>query len=156
MPLLAITSIGIFVTVADTERVSVTMALMLVVMVIFVGTAMKPNEAVLGAAAFVLIGAAILDGGDRGAAIARAAGCFGVLLAAPIAGWLNALRKSGDVEWRPPVVVLGAVHCLLVGWSSRVLVREETTGVVAAAVGGALVAAVLILFAFARPVAVEP
>lgn len=156
MPLLAITSIGIYATVPDTERVSLAMGLMLVVMVVYAGLAIAPNQVVLAAAAFVEIGAVILDSGGRGAAIARATGCFGVLLAAPIAGWLNQLRTSGDLEWQPPITLLVAMHCLLVGWSSRALVRETSLAPVVVTSGGALAAAVLLLFAIARPVAVEP
>jgi hypothetical protein len=47
------------------------------------------------------------------------------------------------------------VHCLVVGWSSRVLIRETSLGVVVPAVVAALVVATLLLVAVSRPVAVD-
>ena len=80
----------------------------------------SPPPLVVGAIAFVIIGAAVLDSAGRDEAIARAAGCFGVLLAAPVAGWLRELRENSDIERRPTIVSLVLLHCLVVGWSSRV------------------------------------
>jgi hypothetical protein len=155
LPLLTITSMGVLLTVPDTERVSLIMALVLIGSVVCLAMTITPSHAVVAATAFVIIGGAIMDSADRDAAIARAIGCFGVLLAAPIAGWLNELRKSGDRERRPAETTLVAVHCLVVAWSSRGLIRETSLSYVVVAVGGALVAAVMILFATARLVTVD-
>ena len=155
MPLLAITSVGVFLTVPDTERVSLIAIFMLMVAAVCVAMAITPSHVAVAATAFVIIGMGILDSAGRDAAIARAVGCFGVLLAAPIAERLNQLRNSGDVEWRPHEVTLVAVHCLVVAWASRALIRETSASYVIVAVGGVLVAAVLTLFATARRVTVE-
>ena len=156
MPLLAVTSMGVFVTVADTERVRVTMVLVVAVTVVYLAWAITPGPVVLAAVAFAIVGAAVLDSAGRTAPIVRAAACFGVLLASPIADVLNKLRTSGASERRPPLAVLVIVHCLVVAWSSRLLVRETSPVPVSLACGGAVFAAVLLLFAIAPRVDVEP
>jgi hypothetical protein len=161
LPLLAVTSVGVYLTVPDTERVRVVMALMLIVAVVGFAANIEPNRFVVAAIAFVIIAVAILDSGGRGAAIARAAGCFGVLLAAPIAHWLPRLQPTNDArdahdERRPAVVTLVIVHCLVVGWASRALIRQTSVGLVVLACGAALVLATGILFATGRPVAADP
>jgi hypothetical protein len=153
MPLLGVTSMGILVTVPDTERVRVTMVLMVVATVAYAATGVAPARWVLGSAAAILMYAAILDSADRPAPIVRAAGCFGVLVAAPLAAWLNSLRAGG--ERRPPLVVLVGVHCLVVACSSRLLVRDTALLPIVATSGGAIVAAVVVLCAIAPRVAVE-
>jgi hypothetical protein len=45
-------------------------------------------------------------------------------------------------------------HCLVVGWSSRVLIRESPMSSVILALAGALLIATLLLFATARRVTV--
>jgi hypothetical protein len=156
VPLLAVTSIGVYLTVPDTERVSVVMAVMFVAAVVCFAAEVRPPPLVVGITAFVIIGAAIRDSGGRAEAIARAAGCFGVLLAAPVAGWLHEVRENNEVERRPSIAVLVVLHCVVVGFSSRGLIRDRSIFLVAAACGAALLVSVAILFAMARPVSVEP
>ena len=105
---------------------------------------------VVAATAAVIMGTAILDSGGRTAAIIRASGCFGVLLVAPVAGWLH------KGERRPALATLVIVHCLVVAWSSRVLIRETSVVVALLGTGGALIAATALLFATARRVAATP
>ena len=153
LPLLGITSAGIYLTVPDTERVSLVMAIVVLATIVCFVASIEPHRLLVAVAAFVIMGAAILDSGGRAAAIARAAGCFGVLVAAPVAGWLNELR--GDGERRAPPVALVVVHCLVVGWSSRVLIREVSLVHVIPAVAGALIVATGLLLATSQPVAEE-
>jgi hypothetical protein len=156
MPLLAVTSMGIFVTIADTERVSVAMVLVVAGTVLCLASGFNPPRAALACVALAVIGAAVLDSDGRTAPIVRAVGCFGVLLAAPIADALNNLRTLHGGRRRPPVAVLGGVHCVVVAWSSRLLVRETSAVPVVLACGGALLLAVVILFAIAPRGEVEP
>jgi hypothetical protein len=157
LPLLAITSAGIYLTVPDTERVKVVMAVLAIGGVVGFAAAITVPPWVIAATAFVMMGTAILDSGGRAAAIVRAAGCFGVLLALPVAGWLRKLPESGGGdERRPALVIIVVVHCLVVAWSSRALIRETAVGVVLLGAGGALVGATLLLFATARRVAATP
>jgi 4-amino-4-deoxy-L-arabinose transferase-like glycosyltransferase len=134
--------------------VCLVMTVMVFAAIVSSATPMAPQRGLVAAGAFVVMGAAILDSGGREAAIARAAGCFGVLLAAPIAGWLDELRRGND-ERRPPKVMLVIVHCLVVGWSSRALIRETSAAVVVPAVAAALILATLLLFGTSRRVAVQ-
>lgn len=154
MPLLVITSVGVYLTVPDTEDVRVVMALVVIAAIVsFAATITVPT--IVGAVvALVMMAAAIIDSGGRAEAIVRAAGCCGVLLAAPVAGWLNELRTNDGPERRPTMATLVVVHCLIVGWASRTLIGESSIGRVVAIVGVALVVAVVVLFATARPIAV--
>jgi hypothetical protein len=156
VPFLAVTSVGVYLTVPDTEHAIQVMPVMLMAAIVcFVASVRLP--AILGSlASIVIVGAALADSAGLGAPIARATGCFGVLLAAPVAGWLNQLRTEEGSERRPTMTTLVIVHGIVVGWSSRALIRQESVGLVVIAVGVALVAAVAVLFATARPVAVEP
>jgi hypothetical protein len=156
MPLIGITSAGVYATVPDIERVSLVMLSLLAAAIYSVAKKSTPDRIVVAATALLIMGVAILDSGGRGAAIVRAAGCFGVLLAAPVAGWLNELRTDGTLPRRPTLSILVIVHCLVVAWSSRGLIRETSVGLVVTAVGGALIAAVVILCVLARPVSAEP
>ncbi|MEY2454247.1 MAG: hypothetical protein QOD92_3821 [Acidimicrobiaceae bacterium] len=160
VPLLAITSIGIYATVPDTERVILVMAVMLVLAVVCGAASISPHPIVLAAIAFVMMGTAILDSAGREAPIVRAAGCFGVLLVAPVAGWVQQARaRSGDEslqERRPAMVTLVALHCVLVAWSSRLQIRETSVAPVLVGTGGALALGILVLLAAARPVAAAP
>ncbi|MEY2423149.1 MAG: hypothetical protein QOI95_3216 [Acidimicrobiaceae bacterium] len=156
VPLLAITSVGIFLTVPDTERVSLVMAVMLVAAVVCLASEITPNQWAIAATALVVIGVAILDSAGRGAAIVRATGCFGVLLAAPLAEWLNRLRTNAELERRSNTIVLVVAHCLVVGFASRALIRETSMTLVVPAVGGALFLTAVLLFAVSRPAATEP
>ena len=154
MPLLVITAVGICLTVPDIERVTLVAAGLLLTTSLCLATANAPNRFVLAAIALVMVEAAILDSGGRGAAVVRAVGCFGVFLIAPAYGWLNELR-SGAVKIHPPNSLLVIVHCLVVGWSSRVLIRETSLSRVLPAIAAALVVATALLVAVSRPVAVE-
>ena len=156
VPLLAITSAGVYLTVPDVERVSLVMVIVVVAAVYCFARAIAPDPIVVGGIALLIIGAAILDSGGRGGAIVRAAGCFGVLLAAPVAGWFNSLTKDGAVERRPALSVLVLVHCVVVGWSSRALIRENSVSGVVPAIAAALVIATVLLLMLSRPVAAEP
>ena len=156
MPLLAITSVGVYLTVPDTERVSLVMAVALLAAVVTFAMDFVPEPLVIAAVAFVIMGTAILDSASREAAIARAAGCFGVLLAAPVSAWLGGRRANDGAARRPAAAVLVAVHCVVVGFSSRVLIRQESLPRVAAADAVVLVVAVVVLLVSARPVAAEP
>jgi hypothetical protein len=156
MPLLAITSIGVYLTVPDTERVIVVMGLMVLAGVVCFASEIRPNQAAIAATAFVIIGVAILDSAGRGVAIARATGCFGVLLAAPIAGWLSRWSTNGELERRSNLTTLVVVHCLVVGWSSRALIRETSIDFVLPAVAAALLIAIVLLLGLSRPAAPEP
>ena len=156
VPLLAVTSVGVYLTVPDVERVSLVMIIVVVAAVYCFARGIAPDPIVVAGIAFLIIGAAILDSGGRGGAIVRAAGCFGVLLAAPVAGWFNALTKDGAVERRPALSVLVLVHCLVVGWSSRAFIREKSVSGVVPAVAAALVIATVLLLVVSRPVAAEP
>jgi hypothetical protein len=154
LPLLAVTSMGIVVTVPDTERVALALVLVVVAVVVYAAWGAEPTRTVLVVTAMVIMLAAILDSGERPAAIVRSVGCFGVVLAAPLAAWLNALRTSAGDERRPPLVLLVVVHCLVVACSSRPLVHETALAPVLAVSVGAEVAAVLALFAIAPKVTV--
>jgi hypothetical protein len=154
MPLLVVTAAGVCLTVPDIERVTLVMAVVVLAAIVSLAAAIAPNRFLGSAIAFVIMGAAILDSGGRAAAIARAAGCFGVLLAAPVAGWLNELRRSA-IKRHPPISLLVIVHCLVVGWSSRALIRETSVRRVVPAIAAALIGATILLIGASRPVAAE-
>jgi hypothetical protein len=154
MPLLVITAGGICLTVPDIERVTLVMAGVVLATIVSLAVANAPNRFIFSATALVMVEAAILDSGGREAAVARAIGCFGVLLVAPVVGWLNELR-SGPFKRHPPISLLVIVHCLVVGSSSRALIRETSVSRVALAVAVALTGATVLLFAASRPVAGE-
>lgn len=161
MPLLAVTSVGVYLTVPDTEHAIKVMAVTVIAAIAcFAASIALPRIKLPGIVAspvaVLIVGAALADSAGRGYPIARATGCFGVLLAAPVAGGLNRLRTRQGGQRRPTMATLAIVHCLVVGFSSRALIRQESVGLVVAAVGGALLAAVVILFVTARPVTVEP
>ena len=159
VPLLAITSVGIYATVPDTERVKVVMAAMLVAGAVCLATRVTLAPLVPAALAFMMMGEAILDSGSRGAPMVRAAGCFGVFLVAPVAAWLQQWRADdGDQERerRPALITLIAVHCVLMVWSSRLQIRETSSAAVVLGTGLALVLGTAVLFATARPVAPTP
>lgn len=156
MPLLAVTSIGVYLTVPDVERVSLVMVIMVVAAVSCFATKIAPPHIVVAGSALLIMAAAIVDSGGRGAAIVRAAGCFGVLLAAPIAGWLNQFVTDGAFERRPALPLLAIVHCLVVGWSSRALIRETSVDLVVTGTAAALIVATVVLLGTSRPVAAEP
>jgi len=155
MPLLAITSVGVYLTVPDTERVSLVMALVIMAAIVTFAATVTLHQLAVSGVAFVIMGAAIMDSGGREASIVRAAGCFGVVIAAPVAGWLNELRTNGVDERRTLPVIMIGLHCLLVGWSSRVLIRETSILFVVAADAAAFAVALIVLVLAARPVAVE-
>jgi hypothetical protein len=154
LPLLVITGVGICLTVPDIERVTLVTAGLVLATIVCLAIANAPNRFVFAAIALVMVEAAILDSGGRGAAIVRAVGCFGVFLIAPVSGWLNELR-SGTVKIHPPNALLVIVHCVLVGWSSRGLIRETSLSRVLPAIAAALLVATALLVAASRPVAVE-
>ncbi|MEY2449918.1 MAG: hypothetical protein QOH79_3394 [Acidimicrobiaceae bacterium] len=156
LPLLAVTSVGIYLTVPDTERIIVVMVVVGIAAAVCLRAAVVPSPQVVAAIAFVMTTTAILDSGGRAVAIVRAAGCFGVLLAAPIARSLDGLRTGAPVERRPALTTLAVVHCVVVAWVSRGLVHQRSLAVVIPGVGGALVVATLLLLATARPVASRP
>lgn len=154
MPLLAITSVGVYLTVPDTEHVSVVMALVIMAAIVTFAASISPHPLVVGATAFVIMGAAIMDCGGREASIVRAAGCFGVVIAAPVSGWLEELR-NGDRLRQPNLTILVVLHCVLVGWSSRALIRQESITLVVVADAIAFAVALIVLVVAARPVAAE-
>jgi hypothetical protein len=159
LPLLAVTSVGIYATVPDTERVILVMAAMLIAGVIGLDARIAVHRNLLAAISVVMMGAAILDSAGRGAPIVRATGCFGVFLVTPAVGWVWRWWPGGDErrpERHPPLPMLALVHCVLVAWSSRVQIRETSVTVVLLSTGGALVLATLLLLATARPVAATP
>ncbi|MEY2461189.1 MAG: hypothetical protein QOG30_3019 [Acidimicrobiaceae bacterium] len=155
LPLLAITSVGVYLTVPDVERVSVVMVILVIAAAYSAVKRVEPDQVVRAGVAVLIMGAAVMDSGGRAAAIVRAAGCFGVLLAAPTAQWLSELLSDGAVKRRPALPVLVIVHCLVVGWSSRALIRETSLSRVIPGIAAALVVAAMVLVAAARPVAVE-
>lgn len=162
LPFLAATSVGIYLTVPDTERVVLVMGAIAIAGIVSLQVEAVASPIVLALIAGVMMGTATLDSAGRGAAVVRAAGCFGALLALPVAGWLRQLRaRDGNgrveggaaTEHRPSFVTLALVHCVLVAWCSRGQIRELALAPVLLGTGGALVLGTFVLYAAARPVA---
>ena len=89
---------------------------------------------------------ALSDSASRPAPIARAVGCFGALLALPVARLVSARLSKGE----PRLVPVLAVHCGTAAFCSRALIRQESAALVVAAVAAVLLAAVVALVTTAR------
>jgi hypothetical protein len=155
LALFVITSAGIVLTVPDVERVTAMMVILLVAAVVCEVNDIELSQLAIALIALAIMVTAVLDSGGRAAAIARAAGCFGVLLALPVAGWLNEVRSDQSQPRRPWFAVLLGVHCAVVAFSSRALIRQKSISIVTLAIGGALIVATLVLFLTSRRVATE-
>jgi hypothetical protein len=153
LPLLAVTSIGVYATVPDTEHVRLTMLLAVVVAVACVATKFVPPPAVGAVIALIIVAAAITDCADQNAALARAIGCFGALVVAAPAEWINARR---DASRRPTIAALAIIHCVVAVFSSRALIRQESTTLVVLAVAAVLTAALAVLVTASSAISAEP
>jgi hypothetical protein len=146
MPMLAVSSIGIYLTVPDTEHV---LTVMLIVVLVAIGSfALRlelPSLLAAGVAVVMMVNA-LADSAGQPAPIARAIGCFGALLAVPVARYAS--TRAGRGEPAVPPVLLA--HCAVVLFSSRALIREESPKMVVAAVAIALAGAVTFLVATAK------
>ncbi len=122
VPMLAVTSMGVWATVPDTEHV---FPVMLVVVVAGIAAFVIGKDApgfVAAGIALVIVVAALADSAGRAAPIGRAAGCFAALLVVPIVQRIADAHERG----RPPIVAVLVSHGLVAVFASRALIRDES------------------------------
>lgn len=146
-PMLAVSAVGVYATVPDTEHVRPVMVLVVIGAILCFALGIELPALIAAAVALLIVGAAIADSAGRSAPIARAAASFAVLLAAPVAAWIASARERG----RPPLAVVLVTHGALAVFASRALIRESSVTLVAGVLAAALAAAVALLVATSKP-----
>jgi hypothetical protein len=152
IPMLAVTAMGIYATVPDTENVRTVMFVMVPAGALCALLRVKVPWFVASAASVVILWQAIQDAAGQAPPIIRAIGCFAALLAMPVAGWLAQLLDRG----RPAILAVLITHGAFAVFASRALVHQRSIAVVGGGIAAALLAAVGVLFLAARPVEPEP
>jgi hypothetical protein len=144
--MLAVTSMGVWATVPDTEYVLIVMVVVVVAAIVVFPTGWEAPPLVSAAVALVIMLAAVEGSAGNAAPIARAIGCFAALLAVPVAG-----RLMGSSEERHPLpVVVLAIHTIVALVCSRALIRQESASLVTGVVAVALLATVAALYVAPR------
>ena len=146
VPMLAVTSIGVYYTVPDTERVRTVMFVVVPIACVCALVRVKVPALVAAAVAVVILWQAIQDAHGAAPPIIRSIGCFAALLAMPVAALLTRLAKRG----RPATLVVLVTHGAVAVFASRAFVREKSVGLLVVAIGAALLVAVVVLFVASR------
>ena len=145
--LLAVTVVGVYYTVPDTEEaVALVGATLPLVLLGFP----KPLASLGRAGTFALVGAimwvACIDGRGRASSIVGAIACFGIMLLDPLLDRILPERQEHIVRaWSWPLLAAAAIHAALVAVASRVVGTRDSVGsaVVIALVAFAVAAAAL-------------
>ncbi len=138
LPMLAVTSMGVYATVPDTEHVSVVMLVVVAAAIVTLVARVEVHPAVGAAIAFVIVLAALADSAGLPAPIVRAIGCFAAFLAVPVAARLRP-------DARPALLTVLVTHGVVAVFASRALIRERSALLVVVAVAVALAIAVAVL-----------
>lgn len=142
MTMLAMTSIGVYLTVPETQHVIPMMAIAVIAAAIFLATSSAPPPPAIVLVAGGILATGLHDATGNRAAMVRVVGCFGVLLVAPIA---RRVTEGRHELWEPRSSSLLVVHGFVVAVSSRALVHSHSTKSVALLVTATLVATVAVL-----------
>jgi len=147
VPMLAVTSMGVYATVPDTEHVQTVMLVMVPIGAACALLRLKVPGIISAGAAAVILWQAYYDVAGQAPPVVRAIGCFAALLAMPVAALLARLTDRG----RPATLLVLVTHGAVAVFASRALVHQRSLPLVAFVIGTVLVGAVAVLYLFSRP-----
>lgn len=155
--LLAITAGGIYLTVPDTERATILLAVALPLALLgWPWRLASLGRAGAYAAVGTVVWIAAVEGRGRPGSVVGAVACLGLFLAEPMQRLLfrrSILETAAWVRWGPLPAL--AAHLVLVLFASRVAGRPAGTAEAAALAGGGLAVAVVLARALPAPGPVE-